>query len=415
MRPLLGARKIRQKPSHSQLLRRMAEPLTNRPSRLDAIVVPASRPASHVARLIDLSARLGTLLVVLCSLQTRVDRVAARVAETPGARALLVEIPRNFRIPDMPSRTAAPTFTKASGGRTSDLSTKRNLGLLLARLNGWAKIAFLDDDITLSHVSAYERLARQLDQSQIAGMVCRDYPDNSVVCHARRLAGLPQDNFVSGSVLGVRCGDLTLPFFPDIYNEDWFFFSKAVARHDLFSVGVATQTPYEPFADRRRASHEEFGDLLAEGLYALIGDIGDPSLPYHSQLRYARGTFWEAFLNARREGLRVTRDRLERFGAHADGDCEPDAALRSLHAAEERLDEITRDLCDDFLDAWQDDLDDWEALCVRTSNVGSAREAMGWFPELSWRTAEFGDMHVDGSSWSVAELQPQPQLESIAR
>ena len=86
-------------------------------------------------------------------------------------------------------------------------------------------------------MSAYERLARQLDHSQIAGMVCREYPDNSVVCHARRLAGLPQDNFVSGSARGVRCDDVALPFFPDIYNEDWFFFSKAVARHDLFNVG----------------------------------------------------------------------------------------------------------------------------------------------------------------------------------
>jgi len=369
--------------------------------------------------LIDLSARLGTLLVVLCSLQTRLDQVAARVAATPGARALLVEIPREFHISDMPSRTSAPLFNEASGGRKSDLSTKRNLGLLLARLNGWSKIAFLDDDITLSHVSAYERLARQLDHSQIAGMVCREYPDNSVVCHARRLAGLPQDNFVSGSVLGVRCDDVALPFFPDIYNEDWFFFSKAVARHDLFNVGTATQTRYEPFANPQRARHEEFGDLLAEGLYSLFEDIADPHLGYHSQLHYARGSFWSAFLDARRESLELTRDRLERFGAHLDGNCEPDAALRSLAAAEQRLDLITPGLCEEFLGAWQDDLDDWEALCVRTSNVGSVREAMSWFPELPWRTAEFGGTHVDGSAGpnsnpSIVDLQAQSHLESVA-
>ncbi len=281
MSPLLIDKKVRQKPSHSHLLRRGPERPTNRPSRLDAIIVPASRPASFVSGLIDLSVHLGALLVVLGSKQTRVGQIAARVADTPGARALLVEVLPGFEIPGMPSRTSSHAFTQASGGRTSDLSTKRNLGLLLARLNGWTKIAFVDDDITLTFPRAYERLARQLETSQIAGMVCREFPDNSVVCHARRLANLPQDNFVSGSVLGVHCGDLPLPFFPDVYNEDWFFFSKAVARHDLFSVGVTTQARYEPFADPRRASHEEFGDLLAEGLYALIGDINDPSLPYH--------------------------------------------------------------------------------------------------------------------------------------
>ena len=420
MRPLLGGKKVRQKPSHARLLRKIADPPpSGRPGKLDAIVVPASRPASFVNGLIDLSARLGTLLVVLCSLQTRVDRVATRVASTPGASALLVEVPRGFEIPDMPSRTSSPEFTKANGGRVSDLSTKRNLGLLLARLNGWTKIAFLDDDITLRDPAAYRRVARQLEHSSIAGMVCRDFPDNSVVCHARRLAKLPQDNFVSGSVLGVRCGDPTLPFFPDVYNEDWFFFSRAVARHDLLSVGVATQTPYEPFADPRRAAHEEFGDLLAEGLYALIGDIGDPKLAYHSQLRYARGAFWENFLEARREGLTFTRDRLKRFGAVLHGDSEADDALGSLEAAEHQLSTITSDHCDGFLDAWQDDLDDWETLCLRTGCVGSMRESMGWFEKLPWRTAQFGDAHVDGSDHPTlvgpaADLQAQPQLMPIA-
>ncbi len=266
--------------------------------------------------------------------------------------------------------------------------------------------------------AAYLRLARRLDQSPIAGMVCRDFPDNSVVCHARRLANLPQDNFVSGSVLGVHCGDPTLPFFPDIYNEDWFFFSRAVARHDLLSAGLATQAPYEPFADPRRASFEEFGDLLAEGVYALIGDIGDPKMSYHSQLRHARGAFWKNFLEARREGLSSTRERLERFGAVLHGDGVADHALGSLGAAEQQLDQITPDLCDAFLDAWQDDLDDWETLCLRTGYVGSMREAMGWFDKLPWRIAKFGGAHIDGSDHPTmvprADPQAQPQLVPIA-
>jgi hypothetical protein len=416
MRPLLGGKKVRQKPSHARLLRTIADPPPSRPSKLDAIIMPASRPASFLNGLIDLSASLGTLLVVLCSLQTRADRVAARVAETPGARALLVELPPGFEIQDMPSRTADPLFTKASADRRSDLSTKRNLGLLLARLNGWKKIAFLDDDITLRDPAAYLRLARQLEHSSIAGMVCREFPDNSVVCHARRLAKLPQDNFVSGSVLGVHCGDPTLPFFPDVYNEDWFFFSQAVARHELLSAGTATQARYEPFADPNRAAREEFGDLLAEGLYALIGDIDDPKLAYHRQLRYARGAFWESFLEARREGLTFTRERLKRLGAVLHGGGVADSALASLDAAEHQLDHITPDLCDAFLDAWQDDLVDWETLCLRTGYVGSVRESMSWFEKLPWRLAQFGEAKVDGSDHAPAwpSTEPQPQLVPVS-
>ena len=116
------------------------------------------------------------------------------------------------------------------------------------------------------------RHAASARQPPIAGMVCRKFPDNSVFCHARRLAKLPQDVFVTGAVLGVNCTDLPLPFFPDIYNEDWFFFAEAAARHRLPRSGEARQAEYDPFDDPARAHHEEFGDLLAEGLYSLIED-----------------------------------------------------------------------------------------------------------------------------------------------
>jgi hypothetical protein len=396
MRQLLGGKKVRQKASHSRLLRSVVEPLTLRPSQLNAIIVPATRPASSFADLIDLSARLGTLLVVLCSRRTKLSHVTKHVAATPGAKALVIDVPADFRLPNMPTWTS--TFALANGGRTSDLSLKRNLGLQLARLNGWSKVVFLDDDITLRDTSAFTRLARHLDNHQIAGMICRDYPDNSVVCHARRVAGLQQDNFVSGSALGVHCGDLPLPFFPDIYNEDWFFFSKAVARHELVSVGDTTQSRYYPFADPDRARHEEFGDLLAEGLYALIEDVDDRHLPYHRMLACADAKYWSAFIGARHESLRATRTRLEGFGAHTSGGCEPDAALRSLDAAEEQLSTITTGLCMDFVEAWQCDLQDWEATCMKTNNAGSVREAMAQFADLPWQFARFGDVHVDGAT-----------------
>jgi hypothetical protein len=236
-------RKIQQRASHaclSQDVSRLPAPaLRSRRAYLDAIIVPASRPAFALQPAINLAAFLGALLVVLCSKQTKLEQVARRVARTAGARALVVHIPERWTHTEFPVRTSAKEFQTASADRMSDLSAKRNLGLLLARLHGWNKIIFVDDDITLSHTDNIARLAGQLDDHQVAGMIVRRFPDNSVVCHARRLAGLTQDVFVTGAVLGVHCNSLPLSFFPDIYNEDWFFFADdgcvvRRGRHELW-------------------------------------------------------------------------------------------------------------------------------------------------------------------------------------
>jgi hypothetical protein len=405
MKQPVGGKKIRHKSSHSALLQSVEvesplfSPVALSVTKLDAIIIPASRRASSFDDLIKLSARLGAQLVVICSKLTKIDDVAERVARTPGARALIIEMPKNYRVPRMPSRTSSRRFLEASAGRVSDLSTKRNIGLLLARLNGWHKIAFVDDDITLIDAEAFERLARHLERAPIAGMVCRDFPDNSVVCHARRLADLPQDNFVSGSVLGVNCDDLPFPFFPNIYNEDWFFFSKAVARFELANAGNATQRPYRPFADPERARQEEFGDLLAEGLYSLIGEIldrpvdeeDDESIDYRELFALAAEEFWAEFIEARREALEETRKGLKaRDGA------ETRQALRSLVAAERQLNALTPELCTAFLAAWQDDLAEWEITVEAVNNVSSVWEAMNDLGLRQWRLAEFEEAHVEG-------------------
>jgi hypothetical protein len=277
----------------------------------------------------------------------------------------------------------------------SDLNLKRNLGLMLARLRGWLKIVFLDDDITLIRTDSFVRLAGQLENHQLAGMVCRDYPDNSVVCHARRLAKLRQDNFISGAVLGVNCGDLSLPFFPDIYNEDWFSFSKAAARRDLPKVGEALQAKYDPFASPLRACHEEFGDLLAEGLYLLIG-YEDPETKFDRILRGATRQFWSDFIEARNENLDATHHRLEHFagGGSNDGDDVAHRAMRSLAAAKDQLRKISPDTCTAFLKAWQQDMDDWERFCQGLNAVGSTREAMDVLSIKNWRLARFGNPDV---------------------
>ena len=85
--------------------------------------------------------------------------------------------------PEVSCSNIRPGVQKANADRKSDLSAKRNIGLLLARLHGWNKIVFVDDDITLSRTDNIARLAGQLDRHQVAGMIVRPV--------SRQFRGLP--------------------------------------------------------------------------------------------------------------------------------------------------------------------------------------------------------------------------------
>jgi hypothetical protein len=168
-------KKIQQRESHAELSRDVswvpAPPMRSCSGRLDAIVVPASRPASFLKPVIKLAVQLDVQLVVLCSKQTKGEQVAERVSTYPGAKALIVDIPENWSHNEFPTRTAGQAFRSANADRNSDLSAKRNVGLLLARLHGWNKIVFVDDDVTLSRTDNIARLAGQLDRYQVAGII----------------------------------------------------------------------------------------------------------------------------------------------------------------------------------------------------------------------------------------------------
>ena len=395
-------KKVHQRASHAALSQDVsrvpARPVRSRPGRLDAIIVPASRPASCLQPAINLAARLGVLLVVLCSKQIRAEQVGERVTSSPGARALVVEIPEVWSHPNFPTRTSDQVFKRANANRDSDLSAKRNIGLLLARLHGWNKIVFVDDDVTLSRTDNVARLAGQLDRYQMVGMIVRDYPDNSVVCHARRAAGLQQDVFLTGAVLGVHCNNLPLSFFPDIYNEDWFFFAREAASRQLRRVGQATQLEYNPYASPDRARREEFGDLLAEGLFALMGEV-DPSVQFGELLGAANEAYWSRFIEARHIVITETRALLSIAVERSGDNGRFSSALVSLAAAQDQLDHmIAADDCVRFVAAWRDDLEAWQRFSSSVNNVESTRDAMDFLQLSTWTRVEFGRV-ASRSGW----------------
>jgi hypothetical protein len=346
---------------------------------LNAIIVPTARRADQMIRAIRLAADAETTLVVLGSQQSTIDEVAAHVAKIPGSRALIVDVPAAYLHPYLTPSASSNAARRLSAGRDSDLSLKRNIGLLLARLLGWNKIMFLDDDVTVKDAEDLTKLASQLDGTQVAGLLCRQFPDNSVVCHANRLRGEKQDVFLTGAALGVNCADQPLPFFPDIYNEDWFFFFGHAAHGRLPAVGTAMQRRYDPFGDPDRARREEFGDILAEGLYALISTGLDLSV--------AGRSYWEAFSSARQsliEDIAANlRDRLDSN--------ENLQALRSMEAAAEQAGLITPDDCVEFIQAWQDNRRVFEHAAARIGNVGSFADAFDFLELPNWRAAAFAN------------------------
>ncbi len=320
-------------------------------ARFDAIVVPTHRPSARLRYSIDLASRTQTPLFVLCSGGAYKEAVA-KMAARSGVEAYAADIPAGAFL-DVDLRTSANQQLRAANlGRNPDLSLKRNLGLVLARLQGWKKLMFLDDDIHGIATSAVAKLAEALEAHSVSALIPTDFPDNSVACHANRLGGAgKQDVFASASGMGVRCDREDLAFFPDIYNEDWFFFAQEAASHKIARVGESRQRAYDPYYHPNRAASEELGDLLAEGVYARL-DIGE-------EIWTVDADYWRYFIDRRGQFHQRVLDALSRVDATRRA--EASRAAASIRAAQGQLATITPDLCQTFIRLWRGDMKRWRS------------------------------------------------------
>ena len=274
--PIRGPR-IRQHATHEQLIGHAKHDpaAADDCPALDAIVVPASRPAHNLDHAITLARAVESHLVILCSHATHPADVNKLLDQRSFSDATVIEIRTGYSHEFFAFETTEwiKKLPAVCAVRDSDLSVKRNVGLVLARMLGWRRIFFMDDDIRDLDGAMLRSTVSLLsgdNHYHSAGMSADKFPDNSVVCHARRAIGEFQGVFVSGSALAVDCTVL-LSFFPDIYNEDWLFFYGDAVDGRLGHPGhFSTQLKYDPFADPQRAAGQEFGDVIAEGLYAFL-------------------------------------------------------------------------------------------------------------------------------------------------
>jgi hypothetical protein len=344
---------------------------------IDAIIVPTARRPAYLADAAALAKALNCTLVTLHS--NRWTSAEAAAASIPRDVDLIaIDVPEATRL-RLPRWETSEMLAGTIFERRMDLSAKRNLGLLLSHMLDWSRIAFLDDDITELNPDDFRQASTLLNVYNAVGFEIGRFPDNSVVCHAYRGAGGPQLQFVGGGALTVNL-DRCISYFPDIYNDDWFFLLDGDKwLQPTAIVGQVAQYPYDPYrVERARA--EELGDVLAEGIYWLLDQ--------DRSIMDADRDHWAKFLDKRRQFIVgvMTMISADKTIDHV----EKERRITALKSSLGRLARITPALCEDYLHAWANDRRAWHRhleLSQRHLLPGAALAALSQrgTPRLSWR------------------------------
>jgi hypothetical protein len=330
--------------SHRKLLWSSDEPGKKRD--IDAIIVPTARTPAYLDSAAELARSLHCTLVTLHSKRWTSAAGAAQRLRDVDLIAVDVPDPAHLRLPDWQTSGLLRGTVFA---RQTDISAKRNMSLVLSRLLGWQRVMFLDDDITKLDPDDIRRASGLLDVHVAVGLQVGGFPDNSVVCHAYREVGGDQQTFVGGGALTVHL-ERANSFFPDIYNDDWFFLLDDKKIQSVGITGEVHQNPYDPYRTADRARGEELGDVLAEGIYWLLDQ--DRSVLAADQ------AFWSAFLGRRKSFIEHV---LRMVQQHAAFDAKARMLrIEALKGSLGRLALITPALCENYLQAWAADRRDWQ-------------------------------------------------------
>jgi hypothetical protein len=224
-----------------------------------------------------------------------------------------------------------------------DLPLKRNYALWHSRKKNYNKILLVDDDIRGLCASILSAGSTCLDNYVLAGCFVTEFPDLSIIYHLEQLYSDEIHPLLSGSFLFLRPND-TLSFFPKIYNEDWLFMIPHISSKTICSFGSITQVPYDPFENLRKVAFQEFGDIIAEGLYSLLS-TNQFDIRYHTAV-------WKSFILERRQLLQFLKKKIvdKRY-------------LRILETALEINFALNAGDCIAFVEKWESDLITWQSFC----------------------------------------------------
>jgi len=348
--------------SHRDLLKKPGTEGRRR-VKIDAIIVPTVRHPANLRDAAELAIALNCPLITLHSGKWTSAQVAAR--RLPAKADLIAIDVRDRTSLRLPQFATSGILSGTRFDRPTDTSAKRNIGLMLCHMLGWKHVAFLDDDIEIPDPVDLEFAAGLLDKHNIVGLFVDGFPDNSVVCHAYRLAGGRQESFIGGGAIVVEA-ERTRSFFPEIYNDDWFYMlDDATVLQPVATIGKVIQRYYDPFRNPGRARAEELGDVLAEGVFWLL-DQGGSVLD--ADLRH-----WKDFLARRRSFINHVLTMVD--GADIEP-AEKRRMVEALKAARGRLALITPGLCRDYLQALAVDRKLWQSHLASLQAQPSRRAAL---------------------------------------
>ena len=334
--------------SHHRLLTVVA-PETCGLAPVDAIIVPIAREVDRLRVAVELAGKLNCTVVAICSRMATAE-AATKQIEHDGVDFHAVDLD-NWSVARRPRFATTGMLAGTPLEYPRDTSVKRNLGLLLSNAMGWRRVVFLDDDITIPEPDDLRRATFLLDRFSVVGLHVDWFPDNSVVCHAHRDTDGDQDTFIGTGAMALN-PRATASFFPQVYNEDWFFLLDAGGFRPVAAVGAAKQRWYHPYADFGRAQVEEFGDTLAEGIFELVEnsgtDVGTDLV--------ADADHWQRVLDRRRAFIEEIMARPSAGRLPAVDQVRMRSALR---AALDMHEHIEAGLCVAYLAAWRRDQDVW--------------------------------------------------------
>ena len=328
--------------------------------------MPTARPYGYLRDAAELVKVLNCQLIVLCSKWADADR-ALDLAADVGVRVVTVDVDDDQpRLPDLRTSSMLNEQGWRRFSRKTDTSLKRNLGLPFARMVGVGRLVlFLDDDIRRRDPQDIAEPPGCSSSHAAVGLADRGFPDNSVVCHAYREIGGFQDTFVGGGALSVQVVRIT-SFFPNIYNEDWFFLLNDDGLAPVTTVRPGHTEAVRPVRATSPGPGRGVRRHLAEGVYALL-DNG-------KTIDAADAGYWEAYLNVRRDFIQQVLHRVPR--AIVADEAERQRMADALTGAHGRSLTITPDLCVEYLRAWSADRRLWQSWLGKLPHKPSAEAAL---------------------------------------
>jgi hypothetical protein len=366
--------------SHQDLLKSPPAGASFARRGVDAIFVPTFRPPAYLAEAANLAQALDCALVTLHSgPYTTALKAASRLPS--GVNLIAVDVP-GFRRLNLPHWETSRLLRGTVFARRTDLSAKRNLGLSLSRLLGWTRILSLDDDITGLDPEDVRNASGLLDVYNAVGLQIYGFPDHSVVCHAYLQAGGDQRSFIGGGAMLIEV-ERSNSFFPDIYNDDWFFLLDESGKlQPTTVVGSVIQHRYDPFRTPDRARAEELGDALAEGIYWLLDQgwtIAD-----------ADEAYWIESLGRRQRFIKGVLAMVEADDTIEGND--KNRRIAALKGSLGRLALISPALCESYLLAWAADRQQWQKHVDQLSAGQDLVKALNLLSregsrQLSWQSS----------------------------